>query len=108
MSSSGSIYQWTGSLSVNLGDIGNWFDVTTGAAATSLPGARDQADIAASGFLIGTGNFAGLSLTGTSAGLGLFGTITAAAMSLDGPLELGDSGTLTLSGAGDINFANGC
>jgi T5SS/PEP-CTERM-associated repeat protein len=104
----GYVYTWTGKSSTSFNAIGNWYNQTTGAAATSVPGVNDEALITSSGSITGTGDVYDLGLTGSGAGMTIAGQLAGSNLFAAGAVNVASGGSLIFSNLIDIgDYSNG-
>lgn len=100
------LYSWTGKSSTDFGNAANWYNESTGAPATTPPGASDEALISASGQITGVGDVYDLGLTGTGSGLTIAGQLSGTNFFTAGTSSVASGGSLIFSnviGIGDDN-----
>ena len=88
------IFRWTGQASSDFGAAGNWYDVTTGAPASVVPGQSDEALVAAVGSIGGNLDVFQLALTGTATALSVTGLLQADLAYLGGTVTLAPNAAL--------------
>ena len=95
----GYIYTWTGKTSANFGVASNWYNQSTGTAATSVPGINDEALINSNGVLTGSGNVFDLGLTGTGGTLTIAGALAGTNLFMASNVSVASGASLVFSNA---------
>ena len=95
----GYIYTWTGKTSPNFGVASNWYNQSTGTAATSVPGINDEALINSNGVLSGSGNVFDLGLTGTGGTLTIAGALAGTNLFMASNVSVASGASLVFSNA---------
>lgn len=98
----GYVYSWTGKSSTSFGSIGNWYNQTQGAPATSVPGVNDEALITSSGSITGAGNVYDLGLTGSGAGMTIAAQLAGSNLFAAGAVSVASGASLIFSNQIDI------
>jgi T5SS/PEP-CTERM-associated repeat protein len=105
--SSGYVYTWTGKVSANFSDAGNWFNSTTGTNAGAAPGTSDEALVTAGGAINGPASVYELGLTGTGGGLTINGSLNGSYAFLGGTVTLASNASLGSGNLVDIGDYSG-
>jgi len=99
---SGYVYTWTGKVSNSFGQAANWYNDTTGATATAIPGTSDEALVVAAGTIGGPGYVFDLGLSGTGAGLTIGGSLNGSYVYVGGTVTVASGAELSSGNLIDI------
>ena len=95
----GYVYTWTGAASANFGVASNWYNDSTGATATTVPGVNDEALISSAGSVTGSGNVYDLGLTGSGGTLTIAATLSGTNLFVASSVAVASGASLVFSNA---------